>query len=72
MSEHYPRHTVSASAWCAKCQKQTQHRIDNKLKGPCLVCMANYDAEKAVIDFDALRRKLSPPPQISLFEEIPQ
>ncbi len=70
MSEHYPRHTVSASAWCPKCQKHTQHRIDGTRKGPCLDCMAKYDAEKAVIDFDALRRKLSPPPQISLFEEI--
>jgi hypothetical protein len=32
--------------------------------------MEKHDAEKAVIDIDELRRKLSPPPQISLFEEI--
>lgn len=44
MTEHYTRSTVSASAWCPKCQKRTQHRIDGVRKGPCLECIARYDA----------------------------
>lgn len=44
MTEHYTRNTVSASAWCPKCQKRTQHRIDGVRRGPCLECIARYDA----------------------------
>jgi hypothetical protein len=63
MSEHYTRNTISASAWCGKCQKQTQHRIDDRRKGPCLDCIARLEAQHAVIDIDELRRKLSPQQQ---------
>lgn len=45
MGEHYTRNTVSASAWCAKCKKQTMHRVDGVKLGPCLDCIANLDAE---------------------------
>ena len=44
MREHFTRSTVSAAAWCGKCQKRTQHRIDDGRIGPCLVCIAKYDA----------------------------
>lgn len=47
MSEHYTRNTVSASAWCSKCAKQTPHRIDDRRKGPCLVCIAKLEIEHA-------------------------
>lgn len=47
MSEHYTRATVSAAAWCPKCQKQTQHRVDDKRKGPCLECIARIEREIA-------------------------
>ncbi len=70
MTQHFTRNTVSAAFYCPKCGKQTQHRIDDGRKGPCLDCIARLDAAHAVIDIDDLRRKLSPPPQISLFEEI--
>ena len=36
---------VSASHFCTKCQKYTQHRIDSHRKGPCLECMARRKAE---------------------------
>jgi hypothetical protein len=29
--EHFPRNTVSASHWCGKCQKQTQHRTRTRI-----------------------------------------
>lgn len=72
MTQHYTKLTVSASAWCGKCGKHTQHRIDNGRKGPCLDCIAKLEAQHQAraIDIDELRSKLSPPPQISLFEEI--
>ena len=44
VSEHYTRATVSAAAYCSKCGKVTQHRIDDRRKGPCLECIARYDA----------------------------
>ena len=40
MSQHYTRNTVSAAAWCPRCRKQTQHRIDDRRIGPCLDCLA--------------------------------
>ncbi len=63
MTQHFTRNTVSAAHWCGKCQKSTQHRIDDRRVGPCLDCIAKYDAEKNVIDFDELRRKLSAEPE---------
>ena len=45
MTEHYTRNTVSVSAWCAKCAKKTQHRVDGVRKGPCLECIAKLDAQ---------------------------
>jgi ribosomal protein L44E len=47
MAEHYTRSTISAALWCPKCQKQTQHRIDDRRKGPCLVCIAKLDEQHA-------------------------
>jgi hypothetical protein len=48
MSEHYTRNTVSAAHWCGKCQKRTQHRIDDRRIGPCLECIAKLEAQHAV------------------------
>lgn len=39
MPEHYTGNTVSASRFCTKCQKSTQHRIDSHRIGPCLNCL---------------------------------
>ena len=55
MSEHYTRNTVSASAWCAKCKKFTQHRIDGVRKGPCLECIARLDRLHAEVEAEALK-----------------
>ena len=38
MTQHYTRNTVSAMAWCGKCGRQTEHRIDGVKRGPCLEC----------------------------------
>lgn len=45
MPEHFPRNTVSAAFYCSKCQRQTQHRIDDRRKGPCLECIAKLERE---------------------------
>lgn len=45
MSEHYTRNTISADAWCNRCQKETAHRIDGGRKGPCLACLARLATE---------------------------
>jgi len=44
VGEHYTRRTVSAASWCGKCQKNTQHRVDDRRLGPCLECVAKLDA----------------------------
>ena len=36
MTEHYTRNTESVTAWCNKCQRVTEHRVDGGRKGPCL------------------------------------
>jgi hypothetical protein len=36
MSEHYTRNTETATAWCARCNRNTEHRIDDGRRGPCL------------------------------------
>lgn len=45
--QHYTRNTVAASAWCAKCQKQTQHRVGDRRIGPCLACIDRLEIEHA-------------------------
>jgi hypothetical protein len=60
MTQHFTRNTVSAPFYCGKCGKQTQHRIDSGRKGPCLDCMARYDATPKAVK--------EPEPQQSLFE----
>ena len=47
MTQHFTRNTVSASHWCGKCGKSTQHRIDDKRLGPCLECIAKLEAQHA-------------------------
>lgn len=44
MTQHFTHNTVSATFYCGKCGKPTAHRIDSGRKGPCLECMAKYDA----------------------------
>jgi hypothetical protein len=47
MTQHFTRNTVSATFHCGKCGKPTAHRIDKGRKGPCLECIARYDAQHA-------------------------
>lgn len=44
MGEHYTRSTVSVSAYCKRCEKKTQHRVDGHRKGPCLECIKRLEA----------------------------
>lgn len=36
MPEHYTKNTEECTAWCAKCQRMTQHRVDGGRRGPCI------------------------------------
>jgi len=36
MAEHFTRGTLECTAWCNKCQRMTQHRVDGVRRGPCL------------------------------------
>jgi hypothetical protein len=65
MTHHYTRSTVEASAWCAKCKKETIHRVDADKQqgrlGPCIPCMERHDREVA-----ARPVKAPEPKQLSL------
>jgi len=43
MTQHYTRNTVEASEWCARCHKDTMHRIDGVKLGPCLDCIKRLE-----------------------------
>lgn len=45
MTEHFTKNTVSASFYCSKCSKHTQHRIDGGRKGPCLECLGKLERD---------------------------
>lgn len=49
MPQHYTRSTVSAEAWCLKCNRRTQHRIDDRILGPCLVCIERLENERSQV-----------------------
>lgn len=36
MSEHYTKNTLEVTAYCKRCGKNTQHRVDGGRKGPCM------------------------------------
>lgn len=38
MPQHETRKTVSVAAWCDKCRRNTQHRVDDRVRGRCLEC----------------------------------
>lgn len=56
MTQHFTRDTVSASLWCPKCKKQTQHRIDGVRKGPCLECIERLNVEHAQLETEERRK----------------
>ena len=45
MGHHFTRNTVSAPLFCNKCEKVTQHRVDDRRAGPCIPCMERQEAE---------------------------
>jgi hypothetical protein len=45
MGEHYTKNTLECTAWCAKCQKNTQHRVDDGRRGPCIDPDHPYSAD---------------------------
>lgn len=45
MTQHFTRNTISSSFYCPTCRKPTQHRIDDKRKGPCLDCIDRLERE---------------------------
>lgn len=46
MMEHFTRNTIEASAWCPKCGKNTQHRVDGVKLGPCIDCLTKAMATR--------------------------
>jgi len=47
MTEHYSKQTVSVSAFCKKCQKHTEHRVDTGRLSACTRCEERLQIEHA-------------------------
>lgn len=47
MAKHYTRNTISAAAWCNKCQRETQHKVSDRRMQHCLECEARNEAKRA-------------------------
>lgn len=62
MSQHYTRNTISAECYCTKCGRATQHRIDDRRKGPCLECIARLDLPKEPKTATVTQETLFAPP----------
>lgn len=45
MAEHYTKNTVAVSVYCAKCGRNTDHRVDGGRRGPCKVCLEKLNSE---------------------------
>lgn len=64
MGQHYTLLTVSVAAYCNKCQKSTQHRVEGRRRGPCLDCIAKLEAKVAE---ERLKRPAPAAEQVRLF-----
>ncbi len=58
MPEHFTKNTLTATVWCNKCGRNTDHRIDDGRRGPCLEHSVPIKTEK----------KAPPDTQEKLFE----
>lgn len=47
MPEHYTKNTLECTAYCNRCGKMTQHRVDGGRRGPCLDCIKKLEIESA-------------------------
>lgn len=55
MKEHYTKSTISVSAFCFKCQKSTEHRVDHGCRGPCMRCIERLQTEYTLRELDKRR-----------------
>lgn len=51
--EHYTRGTLECTAFCKKCGRNTQHRVDGGRRGPCI----DPDHPVRELSQDQIRRK---------------
>jgi hypothetical protein len=48
MGGHYTRNAFECTAWCNRCRRDTQHRVDGGRRGPCLECIKKRELENEV------------------------
>jgi hypothetical protein len=64
MPHHYTKTTVTASIWCNKCYRMTEHHVYGGKRGPCSVCLTklNEDHDRRV------KEEAETPKQTGLFD----
>lgn len=53
MGEHYTKATLECTAYCLRCAKDTQHRVDGVRRGPCLECIRKLEIKN---EFERIKR----------------
>lgn len=61
---HFTKSTVSASFYCPTCNKDTEHRIDDGRRGPCLNPDHRKETAKEETPAQAEQLDLSPLPTL--------
>lgn len=56
LPHHFQKNVIEASVWCKICGKDTPHRVDDRRRGPCKVCMAKTDDKPKVDPKDKYRQ----------------
>jgi hypothetical protein len=64
MTEHYTRNTLTATAWCLKCKRSTEHRVDGGRLGPCLDPGHPVHGERSGRAMPSIPRAVIPPLEI--------
>lgn len=53
MPEHFTKATLECTAYCARCSKDTQHRVDGGRRGPCLECIRKLELKN---EFERIKK----------------
>jgi ribosomal protein L44E len=51
--EHYTKNTLECTAYCNRCGGDTQHRVDDGRRGPCLECIRKLELKN---EFERIKR----------------
>ena len=58
MTQHYTSNTLTASKWCNKCKRETQHSVSGHIIGHCLACQERQANHQHLRDYFQVERRV--------------